>query len=173
MIKKIIIHKNILDSFKRKACKAMPHEIIAAILGKIEKDVLHICALDDIEVEVSVVRTRSKYLKYGQPEEEMEAGTNLKYYGTLHTHPNMTVDPSDDDKKDFLEKFNAEEYSSDGCSWEYLPDEIMGILSLVKKKKVMQYTLVFYNIDFTQIQVTTAEDKKKKAKNVNKSRRLR
>ena len=167
MIKRIVIHKKILESFKRKAVKAMPNEIIVAILGKMEKhDVLHIYALDTLEVVSSEVKTRVKILKYYQPEEEMEAGTTLKYFGTLHTHPDMAIEPSEADKKDFLEKFNAEEINHMGTTWEYLPDEIMGILSFKRGKKVIQYTLAFYNIDFQQIQVTISEDKRKSRKNV-------
>jgi proteasome lid subunit RPN8/RPN11 len=164
MIERIVVHKSLVDSFKRKAAKAMPHEIIVAVLGKMANDELHIYAFDHIEVDSSVVGARRMMLQYGQPEEEMEAGTNLKYYGTLHSHPNSTTKPSDIDKKDFMEKFNAEEISQEGEVFEYLHDEIMGIMSLNKKTKVIQYGLVFYNIDFEPIEIIIAEDKKNQPK---------
>lgn len=162
MIQRIIVHKSLIDSFKKKAIKAMPHEIIVAVLGKLVNDELHIYAFDEIEVEDSIVGSKRMVLKYWQPEEEMEAGTTLKYFGTLHSHPNCTVEPSEIDKKYFIEIFNAEEFLHEGFEWEYLHDEIMGIMSLKSRSKVVQYGLAFYNVDFEPIEVIISETKKER-----------
>lgn len=169
MIGRIIVHKSLIDSFKRKAVKAMPYEIIVAILGRMVKNELHIYAFDTIEVETSISGPRVMTLQYGQPEEEIEAGTNLKYFGTLHSHPNSDAVPSEADKKDFVEKFNAEEFSANGIALEFLRDEIMGIMSLRRKKSVIHYSLMFYNIDFEPIELIISETKKGTAKEVNKA----
>ena len=162
-IRRIVIHKSLIDSFKRKALKVMPHEHIVALLGRmVEKD-LHICALDNI----NIVATRSGPLKitlqYDHPEEEIEAGTTLKYFGTLHSHPNKSLDPSNDDKKDFLNTFNNVEYSEGQHEGEYLQDQIMGIMSVIKKKKVHQYGIQFYDIDLQPIDLIISENRPKKS----------
>ncbi len=169
MIQRIVVHKSLIDSFKKKAVKAMPHEIIVAVLGKIVKNELHIYATDTLEVETSIVGARRMMLQYNQPEEEIEAGTTLKYYGTLHSHPNSTVEPSNVDKADFVEKFNGEESIHAGIEYEYLRDEIMGIMSLRRKKSVVHYSLVFYNIDFEPIELIISENKKGTQKDVKKA----
>jgi len=169
MMQRIVVHKSLIDSFKRRAVKAMPYEIIVAVLGKMVKNELHIYAFDTIEVETSISGARVMTLQYGQPEEEIEAGTTLKYFGTLHSHPNSDAVPSEADKADFVEKFNAEEFSSDGIALEYLRDEIMGIMSLRRKKSVIHYSLVFYNIDFQPIELIISETKKGTARDVKKA----
>jgi proteasome lid subunit RPN8/RPN11 len=169
MIGRLIVHKSLIDSFKRKAVKAMPYEVIVAVLGKMVKNELHIYAFDTIEVETSISGARVMMLQYGQPEEEMEAGTTLKYYGTLHSHPNSDAVPSEIDKADFVEKFNGEAFTHDGLEWEYLRDEIMGIMSLSRKKSVIHYSLMFYNIDFEPIELIISETKKGTANEVKKA----
>jgi hypothetical protein len=67
MIERIIVHKTLIDSFKRKAVKALPNEIIVAVLGKMEKNDLHVYAFDKLEV----VKSKHTFIQYEQPEEEL------------------------------------------------------------------------------------------------------
>ena len=161
-IRRILIHKSLIDSFKRQALKVMPHEHIVALLGRMVDDDLHICALDSVNIITSTSGPLKITLYYEHPEEEIEAGTNLKYFGTLHSHPNKSLDPSEDDKKDFLNTFNNVEYSEGPHEGEYLPEQIMGIMSVTKKKKVHQYGIQFYNIDFELIDLIISENRPKK-----------
>ena len=164
IINRIIIHESLLDFFKKKALKALPYEVIVAILGKIVGDELHICAFDEIDIKSATVDAKKWTLTYNQPEEEIEAGTTLKYFGTLHSHPNGKTDPSEEDKEDFLIRFNGEEITFRGLICEHLYDEIMGIMSIKPMKYVIHYGLSFYNIDLEKIEIIISENRKRKVK---------
>jgi proteasome lid subunit RPN8/RPN11 len=159
MIQRIIIHKSTLDSFKRKAIKALPYETIVAIIGKVENNELLIYDFDTLNIISSEDDGEWIMLKYDQPEEEIEVD-DIKYFGTLHTHPDATTEPSSIDIEDFFTRYNAEEYCHDGYEWEYLHDEIMGIMSIKNKENVIQYGLNFYNIDLKPIEIVISESKK-------------
>lgn len=163
MIKRIIIHKTLIDSFKRKALRAIPKEHIVAILGKLSTDheSLYAYAFDEIEITSQTDTAKHVYLEYYQPEEEIEAGTTLKYYGTLHSHPRGSTAPSEQDKEDFRAHFNNENENFRQYVLEYLPDEIMGIMRVIKKNRVTQYALTFYNIDMTPLELYISESRKK------------
>jgi hypothetical protein len=128
-------------------------------LGKIINDDLHISVFDSLEILSAVNDKEYYYLNYSQPEEEMEAGTSLKFFGTLHSHPTGSTKPSEQDISDFLDKHNNEDYGDEEHEWEYLHDEIMGIMGIKKHRKVIQYGLVFYDIDMKPIEVIISEDR--------------
>lgn len=157
MISSIVVHQKLVNTFKRKAVKAIPQEIIVAILGKMDEDILYIHAFDYLDIDKHNSTAKKITITYSQPEEEIEAGTKLKYFGTLHSHPNSTIEPTDVDISEFRKVFNAEPVVLDGEEVEYLHDEIMGIMSVTKKKKVIQYNLVFYNIDLEPIPISYSE----------------
>lgn len=161
MIKRVIIHKSLIDSFKKEAVKVLPWEYIVALLGKMKGDDLHIYAFDRLEITSWTNGQRKATLEYWQPEEEIEAGTSLKYFGTLHSHPYGTTEPSEDDKVDFRRIYNDGEYEDGKFAGEQLRDEIMGIMRVEKKKRVIQYGIAFYNIDLEPIEVIISETRKK------------
>jgi hypothetical protein len=171
MIRKIVIHNTLVNRFKREAIKALPHEHIVAVLGKTTRGIIYVHALDELEVfaKKSQVRKDTYNIEYYQPEVEIEAGSNLKYFGTLHTHPNEDVPtPSELDKKTFWEQYNNEFYVAENCENEILRDEIMGIMSLNKKGKSVKHNLAFYNIDINTIELEirkTVNGRKHKNKN--------
>jgi proteasome lid subunit RPN8/RPN11 len=161
MIQRIIIHKSLIDSFKKTAIKALPWEYIVAVLGKMICDDLHVYAFDKINMDSWINDTNESTLHYWQPEEEVEAGSGLKYFGTLHSHPNGTTQPSECDIKDFRKKYNHGDYTDEeGFIGEELCDEIMGIMQVAKKKRVIHYGITFYNINLEPIEVIISETRK-------------
>jgi|ERR1035438_2992397 proteasome lid subunit RPN8/RPN11 len=156
MIERIIVHKTLIDSFKRKAVKALPNEIIVAVLGKMEKNDLHVYAFDKLEV----VKSKHTFIQYEQPEEELEAGSDLKYFGTLHSHPNGTLHTSEDDRESFFNAHNSDHFMIEDHEGEQLMDEIMGIMGIVRKRKVIHYGIAFYNSEIKPIEVIFSENRK-------------
>jgi len=163
MIQRIIIHKTLVDSFKRKALKAFPHEHIVAILGKMVGNDLHVCALDELDEVETFNNSKYCFIQYYQPEEEIEAGTTLKYFGTLHSHPAGTLKPSEEDRHGFFKAYNEDSFEFQGHEGEQLCDQIMGIMRIVKLPKIIQHGLAFYDIDFKSLEILISEDRKKKA----------
>ena len=156
MIQRIIIHKSLIDSFKRKAVKMLPKETIVAILGKQVDDELYVYAFDSLNIR----RAWNTRIEYEQPEEEMEAGTTLKYFGTLHSHSNGMLHLSEMDKKSFLE-CQSEYFIFEDCEGEQLIDEIMGIMGIARRPKVIQYGIMFYNNALKPIELIISETIKK------------
>lgn len=153
-ITQIVIHNDIVNEFKQKALRAYPNECISAILGKQVMDTLYIYALDDL----SVNRTNPRGISYQSAEEEIEAGTNLKYFGTIHTHSNAVLTHSYIDKKGFIAD-QFKETNSCGFIDEILEDRIMGIMAIADRKKVFQWGLIFFNEQMQQIETLISESK--------------
>ena len=87
-------------------------------------------------------------------------GINLeKYFGTLHSHPNGTLHCSEADKQSFLEAQN-EYFIFEDCEGEQLIDEIMGIMGVEDRPKVIQYGIMFYNNALKPIELIISENKK-------------
>ena len=160
MIQQVIIHKRLVDEFKRRALAAMPYEHIVAVMGRQQGETLYVHALDVLDVYSNVSNDKEIAISYQQPEEEIEAGTTLKYFGTLHSHPNRALRPSKADIKDFREGPNSDFYSKGTWHGETLRDEIMGIMRVNKNKKVNQWGMVFYNIDLSPVELLIAENKR-------------
>lgn len=161
-ITRIVVDKYILDGFKRRALKEFPKEHIEAILGKAQADgtILQIHAFDEIEKYES-----KKYeVNYAQPEDEIEAGTTLKYYGTLHTHPTTDTTPSSYDWKDFLGT-QEDECLVGGEKRGYyvhtMADEIMGIMYINKNTRQKFFGFAFYNRQGNQIELVISEKLRK------------
>lgn len=160
MIQQVVIHKRLVDAFKRRALAVMPHEHIVAVMGRQQGETLYVHAFDVVDVFNKVSNDKEIAISYYQPEEEIEAGTTLKYFGTLHSHPNRALRPSKTDIKDFLEGHNSDFYPCGTWHGETLRDEIMGIMRVNKNKKVNQWGLVFYNIDLSPLELLIAENKR-------------
>lgn len=164
-IKRVVIHSLLLNSFKRKCLEAYPYEYITAVLGKQKGTTLYIHALDKLDITEQVNAKRKLFIQYDQPEEEMEAGTNLKYFGTIHSHPGYGgCIPSDDDKKDLSITATESDYSDGSVAGETLTDKLMGIMYLEKRTKVNHFGLVFYDVNYNQLEVLISDNVRKNQK---------
>jgi proteasome lid subunit RPN8/RPN11 len=154
LIKQIVIHNDIVNEFKQKARNAFPRECIAALMGKQILETLYIHALD----EINVIKTTTENLIYNRASEELLAGTKLKYFGTIHSHPNALLTYSTTDKNDFISE-QYKESLTDGYIDESLEDKVMGIMVLNDRKKVFQWGIVFFNQKLEQIETLISETK--------------
>jgi len=164
LIKKIVIHKKLIESFKAKALLANPYEYIEAIMGLQKKDCLYVYAFDEIQI-INTINSRTyKEIQYCRPEEEVEAGTKYKYFGSIHSHPGSGCDlrPSRKDISDFLNQGQQETFWEGGSEGNCLTDQIMGIMGVHRKKKVIEYGMVFYNTLMEKIDVIISENRIKK-----------
>lgn len=161
MIKKIIIHESLLTRFKGTAFNAVPFEHIEAILGKQVKEVLYVYALAEIKI-FSMTNTKDmKIISYYPPEEDIQADTGYKYFGSLHTHPNGDISPSTEDIADFIRGETEEFYWEGEEQVEILNEKIMGIMSIRRRKKVYEIGIVFYNTDMEKLELVITENRKK------------
>src|SRR5512140_3083718 len=92
-VAEIVVDRRVLGSFKRRALKAYPREILEQVVGKIVGHQARIFAFRDLEYEASknLVVMESDV----NPMTENEDGMHLSILGTIHTHPQNTVEPSD------------------------------------------------------------------------------
>lgn len=160
IINQIVIHKKLLDKYKRDGLKKLPLEHLKAILGIVKNGTLYIHVLDDFEeVHASIVDGIAR-LEYELFEEGFEDST-LTYYGSIHTHPEDTFTPSLTDIRDFRKTYNGREIvSREGCI-EYSQDIIMGIMEIFNHKGTYQWALQFYDIDMKIIPYRVSENKRK------------
>lgn len=165
-ISRIVVDKRLMTEFKRRAFRAYPKEHVEAILGKVGHtdniDVLYVFAFDELEKDPE--KTKKNTVIYDYPEEEIEAGSNLKYFGTLHTHPNTDLVPSPLDWKDFMANQDNEFLSGGkkrGVIHITMVDEIMGIMYLSKKMRQKFTGCAFFNRMGNQIEFIVAENLRK------------
>lgn len=160
-VHRIVIEKKVLESFKRRAFKEFPNEHIEALLGRLQitndMNVLSIYAFEKLDKE----KAEKRIVVYSMAEEEIEAGTSLKYFGTLHTHPKSRLEPSDEDWKSFLHTSQVEEQLVNGYYSQVLLDEVMGIMYIDRKAKQKFSGIAFYNRQGNQIEVVISEHEKK------------
>lgn len=162
LIKKIVIHEDLIRGFKNSALKHSPYEYIEAILGLQKDTTLFVYAFDLIGITSSIETKNYIEIVYDRPEEEIEAGSNLKYFGTIHSHPRYSLEPSDIDKSQFIETINENLVEYDGVQHEVLTDKIMGIMFAREQPKVIEYGLVFYNEAMEKIDLIITETKRGK-----------
>jgi hypothetical protein len=163
-VHRIIIEKKTLEGFKRRAFKAFPNEHIEAVLGrfepsnKVRMNTLYVYAFDELDQ----AKSGKRRIDYFLPEEEVEAGTTLKYFGTLHTHPKTHCEPSPDDWESFLKTSQVEEQPVETYYVQILLDEVMGIMYLDKKSTKKMYGFAFYNRQGQQIEFIISEIPKRR-----------
>ena len=135
----IVIDRKVLDSFKRRALKLYPREFMEQLVGKIAGNQVHLYAFRDLEHKA----TRYEVV-IDEDLEPMTEGDDERRYqilGTIHTHPQATIEPSDLD-------------------WETMArdDElIMGICAIRKTSKRRFVSFAFYSGGRTQLQLTVSE----------------
>lgn len=145
-IDRVIIDQAVLNAFKRRSVKCYPKEHIEALLGIFKNKILYIHVIEPLEKGTAT----KEYCSYWPPEEEFEyEEMPLKYYGTIHTHPNYDMDPSDED---WESSFNT--HKEDLC------DLIMGISHISIKGTRRFFGFTFYDMNKKIIDFVVAEGKK-------------
>jgi hypothetical protein len=163
LIKNIVIHEKLIQQFKKKALKTLPFEHAEAILGLQKDDTLYVYVLDEYKIiGVSKTvnnRTIKTTISYLQPEEEIEAGTGLKYFGSIHSHPFHPPIPSKIDEIEFMRTNVEEIYDLRAEQHEILTEKVMGIMSVKKRRKVNEHSLSFYNEQMESLQIIISTNK--------------
>lgn len=92
---KVCVDKGVLDSVIFYAKEAYPHEFLSLLDGTIKKNVLYVTGLIFIPGETS---DTGAVLHYDQ------VPPNIKYYGSVHSHPGPSNRPSDADLETFSKR---------------------------------------------------------------------
>jgi proteasome lid subunit RPN8/RPN11 len=154
MIKRIVVHKDVINAFKRRALKKYPNEYGEIILGKLsDNDTLHIYVFD----RLNIFSATSSVLHYGMPEEEVCEGHNLDFFGVIHTHINSLDGPSETDWHFFDYAVNEDHSILNDEEITTLNSYVIGILYLKKLKNVTHWSLYFYNINHEPIEIIYSE----------------
>jgi hypothetical protein len=142
---RVVVDPIVLKQFKKRCIADYPKEHIEAAMGRVHGSVVYIHAFDPIIPKV----TTNRFLIYDRPGEEIEAGTNLKFLGTIHTHPNALLEASADDWYQFLADTDAgrAEIQTQKSYDTIITDTIMGIMSIIKRRGRFFTGFIFYNLD--------------------------
>jgi proteasome lid subunit RPN8/RPN11 len=138
-ISEVVIDRKVLTAFKRRALRAYPREILEQVVGKLVGKQLRIYAFRDLEhkgLKTAVVMDDDV--------NPMTEGDDLLRYsilGTIHTHPQDTVEPSELDWRSM---------KSDG-------ELIMGVCAIRRTTKRRFVSFAFFNRDREHVQLTIAE----------------
>ena len=138
-LSEVVVDRKVLGGFKRRALRAYPLEILEQVVGKIVGAQAHIFAFRDIEhqgLTNSVVMDDDV-----NPMTEGETGMPFSILGTIHTHPQDTIEPSELDWQSMRQ---------DG-EW------IMGVCAIRKTSKRRFVSFAFFNRHREHIQLTIAE----------------
>ncbi len=135
----IVIDQKVLEGFKRRALKLYPREFIEQIVGRIVDHEVRIYAFREFEHQA----TRYEVV-IDEDMDPMTEGDEDKRYqilGTIHTHPQASIEPSDID-------------------WEAMArdDElVMGICAIRKTAKRRFVSFAFYSRNKSLMQLTIGE----------------
>ena len=135
----VVVDRKVLDAFKRRALKLYPREFLEQIVGRIVGPQIRIYAFRELEHEA----TRFEVV-IDEDMDPMTEGEDSRHYdilGTIHTHPQSSIEPSDID---------WEAMKRDG-------EHVMGICAIRRTIKRRFVSFAFYNTDRTQLQLTIAE----------------
>ena len=138
-VTEVVIDRKVLTGFKRRALKAYPREILEQVVGKVVGTQARIFALRDLEYQGS--NTAIVMDDDVNPMTEGDGGTRFDILGTLHTHPQDTVEPSELD-------------------WQSMRQDgelIMGVCAIRRTARRRFVSFAFYNREREHIQLTIAE----------------
>ena len=138
-LREVIVDRKVLDAFKRRALKLYPLEFLEQMVGRIIDGQARIYAFRELEHEA----TRFEVTIDEDLDPMTEGKEDIRYdiLGTIHTHPQATIEPSDID-------------------WEAMGRDrelVMGICAIRKTIKRRFVSFAFYNRDKEQLQLTVAE----------------
>lgn len=91
----VVIDRKVLDGFKRRALKLYPREFIEQIVGRMVDHQCRIYAFRELEHEAT--RYEVVIDEDMDPMTEGEDEKRFQILGTIHTHPQSTIEPSDID----------------------------------------------------------------------------
>lgn len=138
-VSEVVIDRKVLGAFKRRALRAYPREILEQVIGKIVGTQARIFAFRDLEHQGSnnaVIMDDDV-----NPMTEGETESRYQILGTIHTHPQDTVEPSELD-------------------WESMRQDgefIMGVCAIRRTTKRRFVSFAFFNRAHDHIQLTVAE----------------
>ncbi len=138
----VVVDRKVLEGFRRRALAAYPREIIEQVVGRIVGQQARIFAFRDLEYEA----TRSRVIMDEDANPMTEGGDEdgFEILGTVHTHPQDTVEPSEID-------------------WQSMHDDnelLMGICAIRKTAKRRFVTFAFFGAERNQLQLTISEVEK-------------
>jgi proteasome lid subunit RPN8/RPN11 len=138
-VTEVVIDRKVLLAFKRRALQAYPREILEQVVGKMVGTQAHVYAFRDLEHQAS---TSAVIMDEDvNPMTEGEEGMNLSILGTIHTHPQDTVEPSELD-------------------WQSMRQDgelIMGVCAIRRTAKRRFVSFAFFNRTREHVQLTIAE----------------
>ena len=136
----VMVDRKVLDSFKRRALKAYPREIFEQVVGRIAgmqarifafRDLAHIANRQEVVVDDDM-----------NPMTEGEDESRFDILGTIHSHPQDTIEPSELD-------------------WETMQTDdelVMGICAIRKAAKRRFVSFAFFGRNRQQLQLTIGEE---------------
>lgn len=138
-VSEVVIDRKVLSAFKRRALKAYPNEILEQVIGKVVGAQARIFAFRDLEHHGST----NAVIMDDDVNPMTEGETELPYaiLGTIHTHPQDTVEPSELD-------------------WQSMRQDgelIMGVCAIRRTSKRRFVSFAFFNRARDHIQLTVAE----------------
>src|SRR4051812_17685988 len=135
----VVVDRKVLSAFKKRGLKAYPREIIEQVVGKLVGTQIRIFAFRDLEHKGS---KRAVVMDDDvNPMTEGEDSMPYTILGTIHTHPQDTVEPSELD-------------------WQSMKDDgelVMGVCAIRKTTTRRFVSFAFFNRNREHIQLTIAE----------------
>ena len=138
-VTEVVVDRKVLGAFKRRALKAYPREILEQVVGKMVGTQARIFAFRDLEHQAS--KSAVVMDDDVNPMTEGEEGMRLSILGTIHTHPQDTVEPSELD-------------------WQTMRQDgelVMGVCAIRKTAKRRFVSFAFFNRIREHVQLTIAE----------------
>jgi proteasome lid subunit RPN8/RPN11 len=141
----IVVDRKVLDAFKRRALRLYPKEFLEQIVGRVVDSQARIYAFRELEHEAT--RFEVVIDEDLDPMTEGDDTHDFDILGTIHTHPQSTIEPSHID-------------------WQAMARDrelVMGICAIRKTAKRRFVSFAFYNSSKKQLQLTIAEDHRAEA----------
>ncbi len=136
----VVVDRKVLDALKRRALKLYPREIFEQIVGRISGPQARIFAFRDLE---HIAHNGNVYTDEDMnPMTEGEEEKRFQILGTIHSHPQDTVEPSELD-------------------WETMQKDgelVMGICAIRKTAKRRFVSFAFFGAGRTPLQLTISEE---------------
>ncbi len=138
-VMEVVVDRKVLASFKRRALAVYPREILEQVVGKMVGTQARIYAFGELEHQglTNAVIMDDDVNLMTEGEEDLP----LSILGTIHTHPQDTVEPSKLD-------------------WESMQEDkelIMGVCAIRKTAKRRFVSFAFFNRKREHVQLTIAE----------------
>ena len=135
----VVVDRNVLDGFKRRALNVYPLELMELVVGRVVERQARVFAFQAIEHEAT-----ERDITLDDDVNPMTEGEDTRRYdilGTIHSHPMDTVEPSPLDWSSMKE---------DG-------ELIMGVCSIRKTTRRRFVSFAFFNRKREQLQLTISE----------------